>query len=116
MKEIYSNSGEIKIDSDKNYYYFSNAHTGMYLNLYKKDIDKFMNICTEQRFLLNKSYSNFMTNYEKETIKSYLRIKNKRLTRIKSLINNGENLEDILNISSIKSLIEYIGDNKWKNL
>ena len=116
MKEIYSKNGEIKVYSDKNNYYFSNAHTGMYLNLYKKDVDKFMNISKEGRFSVNKSYSNFMTNYEKETIKSYLRIKNKRLTRIKSLINNGENLEDILNIASIESLIEYIGDNKWKSL
>ena len=116
MKEIYSSSGEIYIKTHDNYYSFDNIHTAMYLKLYKEDIPCFMNIGIERRFSTNVSYSNFMTDSEKEAIKSYLRIKNKRLSNIKSLIDNGEKLEDIINIMPLKSLIEYIGDNEWKNL
>ena len=116
MKEIYSSSGKINIEPHNNYYLFYNNNTAMTLRLYKEDIPYFMNIGIEKRFSTNVSYSNFMTDYEKKSIKSYLRIKNKRLSKIKTLIDNGEKLEDIINIMPLKSLIEYMGDNEWKNL
>ena len=116
MRKIYSSSGTIVIKSDNNYYNFYNDKTGMHLYLHKKDINYFMNIGTNKRFLTVNSYSNCITDNEKRSIKIYLKIKNKKLRTIKSLLNNGEKLEDIINIMPLKSLIEYIGDNKWKNL
>ena len=116
MKEIYSSSGKINIEPHNNYYIFYNINTSMTLRLYKKDIPCFMNTDIERRFSTDVSYSDFMTESEKEAIKSYLRIKNKTLSNIKSLTDNGEKLEDIINIMPLKSLIEYMGDNEWKNL
>lgn len=116
MKRIYSIDGVINICSSRNYYEFYNYMTGMNLRLCKEDIHYFMAIDKSKRFLTSKSHSNFITDNEKKTIKSFLNIKNKRFNKIETLLNHGENVKDVVNIMPTKLLMEYIGDNKWKNL
>lgn len=119
MRKIYSEDGLIYVKRTGDKYFFYNPDTRMKLHLYKIDIETFCKFNSDNWCGLcsGKSYSNYITNREFESIKIYLKLKNKKLTKLSSMIKAGENMKDVINIFKLDELIEYVErNNLWKNL
>lgn len=119
MKKIYSENGLISVKRIGDRYFFFNQKTGMSLSLHKIDIETFykFNGYNYGCFCRGKSYGNFIRDGELKSIKSYLKLKNKKLTKLSSIIKYGENIKNVVNILKSDELIDYVERNKlWKNL
>lgn len=119
MRTIYSKDGLIYVKRTGNKYFFYNPDTKMEFHLYKTDIEAFykFNGGSWCGLCSGKSFSNCITNSEFESVKIYLKLKNKKLTKLSSMIKAGENIKDITKLFKLDELIEYVERNKlWKNL
>lgn len=119
MRKIYSEDGLISVERIGDKYFFFNKKTCMELRLHKIDIETFYKFGGNswRGFCSVKSHSNFILNGELKSIKSYLKLKNKKLTKLSSMIKSGEDIKNVANILKSDELIDYVERNKlWKNL
>lgn len=114
-------AGLRRLGLSKEFIYFENYSTAMYLKLHKSEIDMFIEykptrLSTDSRFRI--SYSNNINKEEVDIITEYLirNYKKRKYKTVSDLINSKTRLENkkrmLLKNYSINELVEYIENKK----